>query len=61
MPARLWSKSARQRQNMRVRVSCDQEDWPDIIRDSFEDLNGDTFGCLPDVIERAAREQFHDL
>lgn len=52
---------ARQSQNVRAQVSCDQEDWPDIIRDSFNDLSGDTFGCLPDAIDRAAREQIYDL
>ena len=52
---------ASQSQTIRVRVSCDQEDWPDIIRDSFEDLIGDTFGCLPEAIDRAAREQIYDL
>lgn len=47
---------ARRSQEIRSFVSCDQEDWPTIIRDCLEDMMGDTFGCLPDAIERARRE-----
>ena len=47
---------AHQSQQIRSIVSCDQEDWPAIIRDHLEDMLGDTFGCLPDAIERARRE-----
>lgn len=47
---------ARRSQEIRSFVSCDQEDWPTIIRDCLEDMTGDTFGCLPDAIERAARD-----
>ena len=47
---------ARRSQELRSCVSCDQEDWPGIVRDCFEDMVGDTFGCLPDAIDRAARE-----
>ena len=47
---------ARRSQEIRSCVSCDQEDWPGIVRDYLEDMMGDTFGCLPNAIERAARE-----
>ncbi len=52
---------ARQSQRVRVLVSCDQEDWPAIIVDSLHDLSGDTFGCLPDAIDRATRKRVYDL
>ena len=50
------SDLARRSQEIRSFVSCDQEDWPTIVRDCLEDMMGDTFGCLPDAIERANRE-----
>ena len=37
-------------------VTCDQEDWGTTITDGFDDLVGDTFGCLPEAIARARRE-----
>lgn len=37
-------------------VSCDQDDWGATIADSFTDLVGDTFGCLPRAISRAKRD-----
>ena len=52
---------ARQSQRVRVLVSCDQEDWPGIIVDCLHDLSGDTFGCLPDAIDRATRKRIYDL
>ena len=48
---------AKRSQFHRSEVSADQEDWPQIIRDQLNDMMGDTFGCLPEAIDRARRER----
>lgn len=48
-------KLAVQSQDHRSVVNADQEDWPIDISGFLEDLTNETFGCLPQAIERARR------
>lgn len=47
--------ACRSRRHRRL-VSCDQDDWHAIIADGFDDMVGDSFGCLPQAIARARRD-----